>query len=60
MPLYREGGSIARLVVVEQEQEIVDAEDGLLLNRNIELEVPCQGTVDVLNQTLVSLRRDDD
>jgi hypothetical protein len=37
-------------VVVEQEQEVVDAKDGLLLNRDIELEVRCQVTVDVLNK----------
>jgi hypothetical protein len=37
-------------VVVEQEQEVVDTKDRLLLDRDIELEVPRQGTVDVLNK----------
>jgi hypothetical protein len=36
-------------VVGEQEVEVVDAEDGLLLDRGIEVEVPGQRTVDVLN-----------
>ena len=36
-------------MVVEQEQEVVDAKDGLLPDRDIELEVPGQRTVDVLN-----------
>jgi hypothetical protein len=36
-------------VVAEQEVEVVDAEDGLLPDRDIEFEVRGQRTVDVLN-----------
>jgi hypothetical protein len=49
VPLRREGGSVACPVVVEQEVEVVDAEDGLLPDRDIEVEVRGQRTVDVLN-----------
>jgi hypothetical protein len=49
VPLRREGRSVACPVVVEQEVEVVDAEDGLLPDRDIELEVRGQLTVDVLN-----------
>jgi hypothetical protein len=49
VPLRREGRSVACPVVVEQEVEVVDAEDGLLPDRDIELEVRGQRTIDVLN-----------
>lgn len=49
MPLRREGRSVACPVVVEQEVEVVDAEDGLLPDRDIELGIPGQRTEDVLN-----------
>jgi hypothetical protein len=49
VPLRREGRSVACPVVVEQEVEVVDAEDGLLPDRDIEVEVRGQRTVDVLN-----------
>jgi hypothetical protein len=48
MPLRREGRSIARPVIVEQEQEVVDSKDRLLLDRDIEVEVRSQVIVDVL------------
>lgn len=41
MPLRREGRSVACLVVVEEEQEVVDPKDRLLLDRDIEIVVPC-------------------
>jgi hypothetical protein len=40
VPLRREGRSVACPVVVEQEQEVINAEDGFLPDRNIEFEVP--------------------
>jgi len=37
--LYRESRSVACPVVIEQEVEVVDAENRLLPNRNIEFKV---------------------
>ena len=39
--LCREGRSVACLVVVEQEEEVVDTKDGFLFERDVELEVRC-------------------
>jgi hypothetical protein len=50
MSLRREGRSVACPVVVKQEQEVVDTKDRLLLDRDIEIVVPCQGPVNILNK----------
>jgi hypothetical protein len=39
MSLYREGKSVARLVVVKQEEEVVDFKNGLFPHRDVKLEV---------------------
>jgi hypothetical protein len=48
MPLRREDKSVARPVIVKQEQEVVDAENGLLPDRDIELDVSDQRIIDIL------------